>query len=1493
MPETSIHLVRWLTIAAFVAVFVLLSVGSGDQPLNINAQDNLPTPTPQTFSFRGVNPLGDSGERLILPEVAEAGVNITLLSPEHKSTVVDRQSRLTWTPIANARWYQIKIMNAKGKKIAKQKFKDVDTICSESTCSITLIGLDVQLVNGKKYRWQVKAKFVDNTGNAVKSKSPKNSFFAQIGNADYVPTVKKSENETTNEPYPVFVWDDVPGAKKYTITVRDGNKKFYKKRVEPEDVCQAGTCALLTRFAQLPRLEHGITYNWQVQVQGASGKSTSSTTAVWYTQPETSSRLNSTISPDMTMSAAADGKIVFVDGAIYIIDPDGTNLQMVLLASCNHVVGAFCDVDSVAYDGDTSKPGNENGTVYFIAKTFAGFEDFVAVWNKYQIYSVEPGGDPNNPTTVQHTCIDEHKYNLSLSPDGDRLAFNMRDLPSDTWQIAYISPDTVCDPDLLPLPPAIIPSAYQSGWSANGNRLAYVDDQNQSIKSIKLTDLSVKTHVTTTGWQENISIEDFDWSSDGYFVLTGNYGTNGAQGLYLVDKSTGNYQRLSTTVDTTPNWSADGQSVVLDRALVPPQGSSFPDYPDLYVLDIDTATSSVSSELHLSGVPTAYHYPDWDGPEPSYLINVDGPTSDSGSGSEAIDVPFVDSLTNDGICSFREAIVAANEHSVDPENYTHPDCAIQQGQNGSGCDGYCVEVAAGGRFLLSHIGDPQHNSAFPAINTRITIRPRNGGSTTTFERAFNQFRLIKILPDGHLTLDNIIIKNGDIIGDGGGIHNEGTLILRNNSAVIGNLATGNGGGIYNAPGATLDLQGAQITDNVAFDLGGGVYNEGTVAQLNDGCFVGNTGLDGSDIYSTVSVVANNVWWGHTSGPILRANGGNAINDLITVQNPSGVAVGNCASYSTTCSASIVANMWETNRHSATTQEAYDMRAVVAVDASGNLGSGLTVHSGPTLNAMKIGTVSWETDIVVESRLRFPIYPNFPDPQNPTPTAGQTWYQISSPQAGWIMARMVNFEPDAAQPAGVEEGNPDEFYYVEDGDPCGNEVAEPTGNLTFTYDRRAAAEYGIAHAYRNSISIAGAEYPGWINPDHQGRVTNRIKPTSITDVFIPYIDRIRYAPFIYERVFGTDFRTGSAVFNSEVIWMGGLPWTYHVGNDGTILRDAQYANCEDRNEQTSGWRYCLNDDPHPYLDPPAFLSSWPSDAHTGITRYYSKDNLTTLSQNVLGDQRGDLIAIFDLYKAGNPNFADGPLCDASIFVNKPLPAAIEGECDSRDRNRGFPNLNNDATRQVFYNQFISNTAFLNNDSVDGGGGGRNLQGMSGVNITGALHEMTRGNYITVPSGDGHGFFVVGWGPIVSCPRALGEDAQFSNILWILANDPEIASQASVAGHIPLPIFSSSNDAIPYESEDVVIDEAFNYSYVVPYVVDFPGSIDRPESAEGHQLQRPRPRPFYCSTYNDPTSFDSTWEKGFWLFYTFLDNENLQIIADVLYTPELNWEWTEND
>ncbi len=124
----------------------------------------------------------------------------------------------------------------------------------------------------------------------------------------------------------------------------------------------------------------------------------------------------------------------------------------------------------------------------------------------------------------------------------------------------------------------------------------------------------------------------------------------------------------------------------------------------------------------------------------------------------------------------------------------------------------------------------------------------------------DQFRVFTVAAGGHLTLDRVRVSHGDVDGDGGGIHNAGTLILQNGSIVTGNTASGNGGGIYNS---------------------------GTL-QMSGGCLVGNRAASSTAVHSTVPVTISGVWWGRASGP-----GDGAVNDRVMATNVQTTAPAGC------------------------------------------------------------------------------------------------------------------------------------------------------------------------------------------------------------------------------------------------------------------------------------------------------------------------------------------------------------------------------------------------------------------------------------------------------------------------------------------------------------------------------------------------------------------------------------------------------------------------
>jgi fibronectin-binding autotransporter adhesin len=108
---------------------------------------------------------------------------------------------------------------------------------------------------------------------------------------------------------------------------------------------------------------------------------------------------------------------------------------------------------------------------------------------------------------------------------------------------------------------------------------------------------------------------------------------------------------------------------------------------------------------------------------------------------------------------------------------------------------------------------------------------------------------------------------------GGGIHNLGTLDVHNGSSISGNTAAGTelddgGGGIYNATLGTTTVTGSRILNNMATANGGGVYNEENVAEatwVTGSCIVGNSDTSFFN-HQPAQQIATFNWWGAATGP---------------------------------------------------------------------------------------------------------------------------------------------------------------------------------------------------------------------------------------------------------------------------------------------------------------------------------------------------------------------------------------------------------------------------------------------------------------------------------------------------------------------------------------------------------------------------------------------------------------------------------------------------
>jgi hypothetical protein len=209
-----------------------------------------------------------------------------------------------------------------------------------------------------------------------------------------------------------------------------------------------------------------------------------------------------------------------------------------------------------------------------------------------------------------------------------------------------------------------------------------------------------------------------------------------------------------------------------------------------------------------------------------------------------------------------------------------------------------------------------------------------------------------------------------------------------------------------------------------------------------------------------------------------------------------------------------------------TQEMIDMRA-------GGSSLGLYVHDAPILNARRIaGPIAWDSPITVTSRIAFGTEP-----------FRQIWYQINlSGTIGWIIARI------------------DGINYVDANDPC-TSLAAPA-NITFNYNRQAVRDYAVVHSYQNN----GSQPPA-------NRVTRRLGFYAVP-----------FANFYYPDLAGSSESTGSAMFVSESVWMGGMPMTYGAPD-----------SCSANPYVNPGWRYC-------WTLPQGSSTAW--EAHEALGEYYT-------------------------------------------------------------------------------------------------------------------------------------------------------------------------------------------------------------------------------------------------------------------------------------------------
>ena len=192
-----------------------------------------------------------------------------------------------------------------------------------------------------------------------------------------------------------------------------------------------------------------------------------------------------------------------------------------------------------------------------------------------------------------------------------------------------------------------------------------------------------------------------------------------------------------------------------------------------------------------------------------------------------------DTNANDGFCTLREAITAANTDTT--SGAAAGECAA-----GSGAD----EITFAGDYTIT-LG-----SQLPAITSNITITG-NGASNTIVQASVSPssatYRVFEVGGAGNLTLDGLTIQYGwcytnacaTIADAGGGILNAGTLVVAN-SFFDRNISgsSGVGGAIHNASG-NVTVTDSFFSDNQAAG-GGNISNDGGILSISNSTFIRDT-----------------------------------------------------------------------------------------------------------------------------------------------------------------------------------------------------------------------------------------------------------------------------------------------------------------------------------------------------------------------------------------------------------------------------------------------------------------------------------------------------------------------------------------------------------------------------------------------------------------------------------------------------------------------------
>ena len=220
-----------------------------------------------------------------------------------------------------------------------------------------------------------------------------------------------------------------------------------------------------------------------------------------------------------------------------------------------------------------------------------------------------------------------------------------------------------------------------------------------------------------------------------------------------------------------------------------------------------------------------------------------------------------DELNSDGDCSLREAILAANNNSV-------VDACVA----GTGDDTITLPA---GTYTLTIAGRGENSNITGDLDILGNLTLAGADAATTLIDGGQLDRVIEVRSSASLTISNVTITNGALVGDnggglghnsigvttlessivknssttsfGGGISNDSSVgtVNINNSTVTNNNSNSFGGGVNNNSGGTINVTNSTVSNNTADGFGGGINNNsGGTTNVIDSVVSGNNAEGG-------------------------------------------------------------------------------------------------------------------------------------------------------------------------------------------------------------------------------------------------------------------------------------------------------------------------------------------------------------------------------------------------------------------------------------------------------------------------------------------------------------------------------------------------------------------------------------------------------------------------------------------------------------------------